>query len=225
MQLDLIEKGIDPVTLEELRGLPLAPGRPLIAVDCDEVMVHFAGHLARWLSGIGYRMQLTHYQLEGAMFAEGSDAPLPFDECLRLIDRFFDEETISQEAIDGAPEALARLAERAQVVVLTNVPRHARGDRVKNLARLGMDFPVIVNAGGKGRALAWMAHRVEAPAAFIDDSAKQLASCAKHAPEVTRVHFGGAEYIRHLLPDCPEADARIDDWETCEAELRRDLGL
>ncbi len=223
MTLAEIEAGLDPEVLAQLRALPIVPGRPLLAVDADEVLVYLAEHLARYLPTIGFRMRLTQYQLEGSIFPVDSGIPVPFDDCLRLIDRFFDDETLNQQALPGAVEALARLSERAQVVVLTNVPRHARDLRRRNLAALGMDYPMVENAGGKGRALFWMAAHADAPAAFIDDSLKQHESAARRAPEVTRVHFVGASHLRRILPESPAAHHRVEGWEACEAVLSRIL--
>ena len=124
-----------------------------------------------------------------------------------------------------AAEALARLSARVQVVVLTNVPRHARDLRRRNLAALGMDYPMVENAGGKGRALCWMAAHAGAPAAFVDDSLKQHESAARRAPEVTRIHFVGAGHLRRLLPESPAAHHRVEGWAECEAVLKRELSL
>ena len=220
MSLEAIEASLDPEVLAQLRALPIVAGRPLLAVDADEVLVYLAEHLARYLATIGFDMRLTQYQLEGSIFPAGCDVPVPFDDCLRLIDRFFDDETLNQVALPGAAAALARLSEQAQVVVLTNVPRHARDLRRRNLAALGMDYPMVENAGGKGRALRWMAARAGAPVAFIDDSLKQHESAARRAPEVTRIHFVGAGHLRRILPESPAAHHRVEGWEACEAVLR-----
>ena len=223
--LAAIEHGLDDALVERLRALPVRPGVPLLAVDADEVLVYLADHLARYLEGIGYRMQLTHYQLEGSIFPQGSDVPVPFDDCLELIDRFFDDETLNQQAVDGAAEALARLSAAAQVIILTNVPAHAGEMRRENLAALGMGYPLVVNAGGKGRALSWLRARAEAPVVFIDDSPKQHESAARRAPEVTRVHFVGASHLRRILPLSSEAHHRVEDWRACEDSVRRSLSL
>ena len=216
---------LDPGLLAQLEAVPLVPGRPLLAVDCDEVMVHLSLHMARWLPSVGYRMELTRYQLEGSLFPLGSDVPVPFDGCLELIDRFFDEQTLHQQPVDGAVEALARLAGPAQVVVLTNVPGHAGEDRRRNLAGLGMGYPVVTNSGGKGRALAWLAEAAAAPVAFVDDSLTQHESAARRAPEVARIHFVGAGELQRLLPASPDVHHRAEDWAACEAAVREALGL
>lgn len=219
------EAQLEPRLLAELRAVPLSTGRPLVAVDADEVLVYLADHLARYLEGIGYRMRLAHYQLEGSIYPAGSDEPVAFEGCLELIDRFFEVETLNQQPVPGAAEALARLSAKAQVMVLTNVPGHAGELRRRNLAALGMGYPLVVNTGGKGRALGWLAARAEAPVVFIDDSPRQHESAARRAPEVTRIHFVGASHVRRILVDSPAAHHRVEDWAECERVARAALAL
>ena len=220
-----LEQRIDPEALGDLRALDLARGRPLLAVDCDEVMVEFSSHVVRWLPSTGHEMRLTRYRLEGSMFRHGDDVPLPFDDCVALLDRFFHEQTRAQEAVSGAAAALRRLARDMQIVVLTNVPRFARENRCSNICALDMDFPVVVNTGGKGRALAWLAAKAAAPTAFVDDSPLQHEHAAKHAPDITRIHFVGASSVRELLRESPEAHHRAHDWAEAERQIRAALGV
>ena len=215
-----LEQEIPPETLVQLRAVPIVAGRPLIAVDVDEVLVVFVEHLSRWMQGIGFEMRLLSYQLEGSMFPAGSDVPLPFGDCIAMIRRFFDEQVESQQAIPGGIEALGRLAGDAQIVILTNVPRHATEGRRKNLDALGVPFPLVVNQGGKGRAMAWLAHMAQAPCGFVDDSVTQIESVAKWVPDAVRVHFAWAEFINRVFPECEHATARVRSWDDAEQALR-----
>ncbi|MEM6488491.1 MAG: hypothetical protein AAF677_09545 [Pseudomonadota bacterium] len=212
-------------TVADIEAAGVRRGRPLLVVDTDEVIVHFAGHLASWLNGVGYEMRLTQYQLEGAIYPTGEATPVSFEAALTLIDAFFAEETEHQRPIDGAIEAIARLSREAQVVVLTNVPRQALAARRANLRGLGVEAPVVANLGGKGRALRLLADAAAAPAVFVDDSPGQIASAAKHARGVTRLHFQGSPYLRRVMPEAPDAHASPGDWAACEAMVRRGLEL
>lgn len=223
MSQSRLDPGIAQETLKQLRAVGLEPGRPLIAVDADEVLVIFVDHLARYIRTLGYEMRLERYELEGSIFPLGSDQPIPFDACIDLINRFFAQETEAQQAVPGGAEALAALSVEAQIVVLTNVPRAATDERRRNLAALGLGYPLVVNSGGKGRAMAWLSAAVGAPAAFIDDSVGQIESVAKHAPEVMRLHFAWAPHIARLFPTCAAATAQVRSWEEAEATLRARL--
>ena len=154
-----------------------------------------------------------------------SDAALPFEECIGLINRFFEEECGRQQAVPGGAEALQSLSADAQILILTNVPAFAGEARRQNLARLGMPWPLIVNTGGKGRAMAWLAAAADAPTAFVDDSVRQIESVARHAPDVVRLHFAGSESVRRLFPDCTAATCQVRDWAEAERVLRAELRL
>lgn len=223
MALAETDRRVPDRVLDQLEALPLTVGRPLIAVDADEVLVLLAAHLKRFLAAEGIELRLTEYRLEGTMFPDGAEHPLPFDESLAWIGRFFEDEVRRQQALPGAAQALERLSAIAQIIVLTNVPRHGTAGRIENLAGLDIPYPVVENSGGKGPALAWCLDRVAAPTVFIDDSPKQIESAAKHAPEVLRIHFAGADYVDRLIPDCADADHRVTDWTACEAIIRAHL--
>ncbi len=221
-----LEARLNPRVLGELRDLPIRPDRPLLVVDCDEVMVDFAGHLGRFAESLGIVMRLERYELEGAFRETSTGRRLAFPEAIGLIQRFFAEETARQAALPGAAEALDRLSDAAQIVVLTNVPHRARPARIANLAGLGMGYPLVANEGGKGRALAWLASRLApgVPIAFVDDSPSQIASAARRAEAVRRVQFLGAVAVRGVIPAAPEADHRVASWAAAEGVIRRHLG-
>ncbi|GMG83898.1 hypothetical protein LNKW23_31120 [Paralimibaculum aggregatum] len=224
--LAALEAKLDAGVLAQLRAARVAPGRPLLVVDCDEVLVDFAGHLGRFAAGLGIGMELRHYQLEGSFRDLETGRRLDFQEVIGIIHRFFAEETAHQAALPGAAAALGRLAARAQVVVLTNVPPHGTAARVENLAALGMAYPVVQNAGGKGRALAWLAAQAgqRVPAVFVDDSPNQIESAARRAPGVHRVQFVGAPAVADVLPRSAEADHRVGSWAAAEPLIARLLG-
>lgn len=196
----------------------LLRGRPLLAVDADEVLVHFAPHFARYLEGRGWRLALTEYRLDGAIRHHRTGETAGKDQGRALIAEFFATETHRQEALEGAAEGLSHLARAAQIVILTNVPGAQRDARAGNLAGHGMRYPVIANEGGKGPALAELSRRIAAPTVFVDDSPGQILSAHRHAPHVRRVHFTGQDYLRAVMPEVAEADHVAPDWPSL-AEL------
>lgn len=195
---------------DQLAALELDRGRPLLAVDVDEVIVGLAGHLAEYAAERGFALRLTGYRLDGALWRADGTAASP-EEFTTLFKGFFDAQTRHQRVYPGAAETLRALSGRVQVVILTNVPMHARADRVANLAGHGIDYPLVANTGPKGPALRWMAERA-GRAAFIDDSPSQLASAAAQAPGVARIHFVGDETLRGFLEDVEAAQHRGESW-------------
>ncbi|WP_340107197.1 hypothetical protein [Pikeienuella sp. HZG-20] len=213
---------IPPRVLAELESARVEPGRPLIAVDADEVLVHFAEHFGEWLAARGYAFRLTEYKLDTAI-RDRDGAPLDRDQIFPLVWSFIEGETRRQREIEGAAAALSRLSDVAQIVVLTNAPAQVRADRVFNLADLGMEYPVVMNEGGKGRALRWLAERAAAPTAFIDDNANQLGSVARHAVGATRLHLVGSALLRPIVGPAETADLHPRDWTEAEALIRNAL--
>ena len=214
---------IPPRVLAELEAAGVTPGRPLIAVDADEVLVHFAESFKTFCEARGNTFELTEYKLDNAL--RGPDGTsLTREEITPLIWSFIEGETGRQSPVPGAAEALARLSEVAQIVVLTNAPAKVRADRLQNLADLGMGYPLVMNEGGKGRALNWLAERAAAPVVFVDDSAAQHASARKHAPSVTRIHLVGSEMLKKILGRVEAADVWPEDWAGAEAEIRKAIG-
>ncbi|MEM7270416.1 MAG: HAD family hydrolase [Pseudomonadota bacterium] len=205
--------------LEELEACDIRPGRPLIAVDADEVLVHFAEDFAAYCTARGNTFSLTEYSLDTAL--RGPDGkPLTRDQIMPLIHGFIDAETHRQRMIEGAAAALERLTDIAQIVVLTNAPHKVRDQRVQNLAGHGMPFPVVMNEGGKGRPLAWMAERAQAPLAFVDDSPAQHGSAAKYAPGVARLQLIGSTMLKPIIGKSDAAQAHPDGWIEAEAAIR-----
>lgn len=211
--------------LSQLSALTIRPDRPLLIVDVDEVVLGMGAHLARWLDGRGWRLDLTTYRLDGAMRRRSDDHVADKSETSALIDRFFAEEASRQDLVPGAADALAALSLRAEILFLTNVPGHAAAARRARLTELGAPYPMVVNSGGKGRALRWLWDRTSGPAAFIDDSASQIMSAARHAPDVRRVHFVGDPDLKVLAGVCPDADSRPHDWPAATAALTPMLTL
>jgi hypothetical protein len=88
-----------------------------------------------------------------------------------------------------------------------------------------MDYPVIMNEGGKGRAIDWLQGRAAAPAAFVDDSHVQHVSARKHAPAVTRLHLVGSDVVRGIVGPSEAAHHHPEHWRECVALIRRALEL
>jgi hypothetical protein len=213
---------IAPRILGELQEAKIIRGRPVVAVDADEVLVHFASHFAEYCKDRGNQFSLTEYSLDSALRGPDGEA-LTREQILPLIWGFIDEQTRWQRAIQGAASAMASLGKDAQVVVLTNAPFKVRDQRIANLADHGISFPVVMNEGGKGRALHWLQDQADAPVAFVDDSPKQIASAAKHAPDVARFHLVGCEMLKPIVAKSDDATHHPHDWAEAEAEIRDHL--
>jgi len=200
----------------------VVPGRPLIVVDADEVLLRFVAGLDRFLRERGLFLDLTTYRLHGNIKRLDDRTPVLDVEVTALLDEF--REALDWlEPVEAAQEVLARLAARAGVVVLTNITPLQAEARLRNLTALGFDFPVVANSGLKGPAVRQLAGRAAATTFFIDDIPQQLASAAEHAPQVIRVHLIGDARLKALLAPCAQAHHYAQDWRAAGAFIEERL--
>ena len=209
---------VHEAVLPQLESLTIDPQKPLLAVDVDEVLVGLAGHLGEFAETKGFALKLTGYQLDGALKrSDGSDASP--EQFRTLFTEFFETQTRHQRVYPDAAAVLERLSRDIQILILTNVPPYAKDDRIENLLGHGIDYPLVVNHGGKGKTLAWIDAQTSGAVAFIDDSPTQIASSAEYAPDVHRIHFVGDDHLRSLLGPLPDANHAPTDWLQIEQVL------
>jgi hypothetical protein len=192
--------------------------RPLVVSDCDEVLLHMLAHFRDYVGeqhGVDFRIESGSFR--NAMRYREGGAALAEAEMWRLLNLFFDTEMHRQNPIPGAVEAIARLSEDADVVVLTNLLDHRAETRAAQLLEHGIRARVVTNQGPKGPALkaivdAYTPSRV----AFIDDIAQHHQSAGELLPDTIRLHFCGEPMIAPHI-DCAHtaghAHARIDRWD------------
>ena len=206
------------------RPLRPARGRPLLITDCDEVLLHMVAHFADWLG----EEHDVHFDLESGQFGEAltdrrTGETVPLGRVWPLLDGFFRGQMHRQTLVPGALDALTRIGEVADIVILTNLGDEAHGWRVEQLAGHGIRHEVVCNQGGKGRPVQDIVERHgAATAVFVDDLAAHHASVARHAPEVWRLHMVAEPRLASAVPPAPDAHARIDEWPAaCQWILER----
>ncbi len=188
--------------------------RPLLISDCDEVLLHMIAHFADWLD----EAHNISFDIEGGDFANAltrrnDGATVPADEVWPLLDGFFRGEMHRQTLVPGALEALGRIGEVADIVILTNLGDEAHPWRVAQLAAHGIAHEVVCNRGGKGVPARSIVERHGATvAAFVDDLAVHHSSVAKHAPEIWRLHMIAEPRLARTVPKAEDAHVRIDHW-------------
>lgn len=189
--------------------------KPLLITDCDEVLLHMVRHFGVWLDeahAIDFEMEGGHFENSMTRRADGSRVVR--EDMWELINGFFPAEMGRQTLVPHAREALAALAEVADIVVLTNLGDHCREHRIAQLATHGIAHRVECNQGGKGDPVARLiAEFRPSVAVFVDDLPVHHESVAKHAPEVFRLHMVSEPDLAPHVPPAPFAHARIDDWQ------------
>jgi hypothetical protein len=200
--------------------------RPLLITDCDEVLLHMVSHFDAWLGEAhGIRFAFETGSFGGAMTDQGTGELVAEDRVWPLLEPFFRGEMHRQTLVPGAVEALGRIGEIADIVILTNLGDEAHPWRVDQLARHGIRHEVVCNSGGKGVPARAIIERYGAgPTAFVDDLPVHHASVAKHAPEVHRLHMVAEPRLAPAVPIAEHAHARIDDWPTAADWIIERLG-
>jgi hypothetical protein len=189
--------------------------RPLLITDCDEVLLHMVRHFGEWLDeahDIDFRPQGGAF--ETALTRRETGSPVPPHEVWPLLDGFFRTEMDRQTLVPGAGEALERIAQVADIVILTNLQDWCHAGRAAQLDAHGIRHRVVCNQGGKGEPVARLAaEHGSSVTVFVDDLEGHHASVAEHAPAVFRLHMIAEPAIARTIPAAPHAHARIDDWE------------
>ena len=191
--------------------------RPLIVSDCDEVLLHMVAPFRDWLAEAhGVRFSMVGNDFSKALTRQDTGELVEGAEIWRLLNLFFDTEMHRQLPIAGAVEAIGRLSEQADVVILTNLLDHRLDPRAAQLRAHGIEARVFTNQGPKGPALqAILAEYRPAHALFIDDLPQHHLSVAEVTPQVTRLHLCGEPLLAPHIGcafEAGHAHARIDDW-------------
>jgi hypothetical protein len=192
--------------------------RPLLITDCDEVLLHMVRHFGTWLGEArGMDFDIAHGEFDERITRRGGGAPVTREEMWGLLDGFFPAEMHRQTLVPHAAEALAALAQVADIVVLTNLTDQCRQPRLDQLAAFGIRHRVECNQGGKGEPVAALVAEHGNPVTvFVDDLAVHHESVARHAPGVHRLHMVAEPELAPTVPTAPAAHARLDDWREAQ---------
>ena len=175
--------------------------RPLVICDVDEVIVHVTRDFEDYLGLHGLWLDTSSFALNGNVRYRESTAPAPDTLVSEMIGTFFEQRTRHMQEIDGAVASLLAIGERADVVLLTNLPHTAGDHRRENLRSHGLPFPVVTNSGPKGPAIRHLVDHGGSPVVFVDDNPHYLASAYEYAPEVRLIHFlHDDRFARHIEP-------------------------
>ena len=208
-----------PNTKKQISKLNIDPNLPLMIFDADEVLVHFAEPFATYIKKHNHRLHLTGYRLDNAIKKADTDEVADPDTAKDLVWGFINEETKSQPAAKGAPQALKKLQAYAQIIILSNVPHSVHDDRVANLKSLNMDYPLISNEGMKGPAVKEILRNHKAQSFFIDDNPYQVESVYKDNQQTVCVHFSVCDLVKPYMPKAVGASIEPTSWQDLVSQL------
>jgi len=199
-------------TKDQIDRLNFQTHQPLLITDADEVLLHFVAGLEQFLHTKGLWLDLTSYHLAGNIKKRGNNEVFPHAEVGDLVADFFDQGINDLQPVIGAADSLRHLSSHLQIVILTNLPTEHQMSRQRQLTRHGMPYPVIVNAGEKGRAVKYLADKVKAPTFFLDDAPQHLVSAKELLSDCVCIHFAADERLAQFT-DVPEIiDHKARSW-------------
>src|SRR3546814_6092468 len=118
------------------------------------VLLHMVMPFKQWVEeDDGVRFEMAGNDFSKAMRWASNAELLEPREVWHFLGRFFDTQMDRQVPIAGAVAGINRLAEAADVVILTNLADERRDNRARQLADHGIAARVFTNQGPKGPAL------------------------------------------------------------------------
>ena len=119
-------------TYQQIKKLNIKSNIPLVIVDADEVIVHFAKPFVLFLKKRGFLLELNGYTLSDSIKNIETNKIIKSTKSQKLVIDFIKKETKKQPLTKGALQSLNIISNYAQVIILTNVPQYAYEDRILN---------------------------------------------------------------------------------------------
>jgi hypothetical protein len=210
---------ISEPTQKQLQLIKIAPQRPLLICDVDDVIVDFIADFRSFLGPQGFDLKPSPRSFHGEIVDQPRGQFIGEAHTITLIDAFFASCTHAMRPISGAVESLLTIGETATVVLLTNAPHEAGDMRRENMKALGLPFPVVTNSGPKAAAIDLLARQTTKPTAFIDDSPFFISSTRERLPHVPLVHFlHNLDFAKHA-PVLDYVSLRTHTWTEARPHL------
>ncbi|RJG45398.1 hypothetical protein [Mesorhizobium sp. DCY119] len=214
----------DPETARQIAELA-KDERPLLVLDVDEVVLEFVQPFIGFLRSRGLDLKTDSFRLHGNVFDRDTNEALANERVSTLIEDFFFVQADWQVAPAGAVEAVAAIAEKAEIVMLTAMPHQHRATRRMLLDRLGFPYPLVTTETAKGPAIRQLRGEHPRPVAFVDDIARNLVSVQEAVADAHLFHLMAHKGLRALMPPLPEGITFVDDWHDAAPKITVALGI
>jgi hypothetical protein len=214
----------DPETARQIAELS-RDNRPLLALDVDEVVLEFIQPFSNFLDARGLGLRTDSFRLHGNVFDRETGEAIATDHFSLLMDDFFQVQSDWQTAASGAAEAVAAIAEHAEIVMLTAMPHRHHATRRANLDRLGFPYPLVTTEKPKGPAIRQLRGGTARPVAFVDDIAHNLISVRAAVADAHLFHLMAHAGLRALMPPLPDGILVVADWRDAGPQIAAALGI
>ena len=212
----------DPETVRQIAELA-RDTRPLLVLDVDEVVLEFVTPFIAFLDHQGLSFSTQSFRLHGNVMDKQSGLPVEDARVSGLLEAFFVAQEDWQTVAADAVEAIGRLNETAEIVLLTAMPHAHHARRRALLDRAGIAVPLVTTEKAKGPAVALLAGARTAPVAFVDDIPHNHVSVQKHFSQAHLFHLMANQALAPLLPPLPEGVTRVADWREAEGLIAQVL--
>ncbi|MDH6229489.1 hypothetical protein M2281_000061 [Mesorhizobium soli] len=199
--------------------------RPLLVLDVDEVVLEFIQPFTGFIGTQGLELRADSFRLHGNVFDLETQAAIADERVSALIEEFFVVQADWQRCPEGATEAIATLAERAEIVMLTAMPHRHRTTRRSLLDRLGFPYPLLTTERAKGPAIQQLRGEHPRPVAFVDDIAHNLVSARACVADAHLFHIMAHKGLRELMPPLPEGIVEVENWQEAMPKIAMALGF
>ena len=214
----------DPETARQIEELA-ADDRPLLVLDVDDVVLEFIRPFPRFLETRGLGLTLKSFHLTGNIAEIAGGRLVEQSEVIALLDEFFDCQAEWQSVTNGAAEALAKLGEHVEIVLLTAMFHRHRAARRAHLDALGLTYPLLTTEMAKGPAVAKLRGNKGRPVAFVDDQPVNLISARQSVPDSHLFHLMDDNSLREFLPPTPDDIIVVQDWHEAMPKIATALGI
>lgn len=186
--------------------------RPLVVCDIDEVVLEFISPFTQFLRANGHDLLPRSFRLHGNIVSL-ADGTAPNDAAVSAyLEEFFRTQDQWQIPAAGVAEALATIADEADVVFLTAMPPRHRPVRRMLLDSFGLTFPMIATEEPKGPVLARLHGERPLPVVFIDDIERNLRSVGEHMPNCMLLTMMANADFRAFAPPPSNGIVGATDW-------------
>lgn len=214
----------DPETARQIEELA-ADDRPLLVLDVDDVILEFIRPFPRFLDERGFRLTINSFRLTGNIAETEGGRLIEQKEVGALLDEFFDGQSAWQDVTEGAAEALAKLGENVEIVLLTAMYHRHRATRRAHLDALGFNYPLLTTEMAKGPAVAKLRGLKRRPVAFVDDQPSNLISARESVEDAHLFHLMADNSLRQFLPPLPDDIIAVHDWQEATPKIAEALGV
>jgi hypothetical protein len=214
----------DPETARQIAELS-RDTRPLLVLDVDEVVLEFVRPFTSYLNARQLDLKKTSFRLHGNVVEMETGTALANERVTELLGEFFDVQGDWQTAAERAAPAIASLADRAEIVLLTAMPHRHRDTRRAHLDRLGLPYPLVTTEKAKGPAIRQLRGDHPRPVAFVDDIPHNLLSVQTTVPDAHLFHLMMHPEFRAMLPPLPAGIVAVEDWDDAATKIAAALGV